>query len=121
MALPPRIKQKRNHTGRWRSPAHCDFVRSHACVVPGCTRLPIEVMHVRNGSDAAMGRKPSDWFTVSGCGGVDGHHAEQHRIGEASFEAKYGIDLLTLAGEFAAASPKAADIRRAKAERMEHA
>ena len=31
-----------------------------------------------------MGRKPSDWFTISLC---REHHAEQHTIGEASFEA----------------------------------
>ena len=115
--LPRRITREKNRTERWKSPAHLTFVRSHECIVPGCTRRPIEVMHVRRGSDAAMGRKPSDFFTVSGCGGPDGHHAEQHRLGEQSFEKKHGIDLLALASEFAAASPKAADIRRIKQER----
>lgn len=74
-------------------------------------------MHVRRGSDAAMGRKPSDFFTVSGCGGPEGHHGEQHRIGEQSFERRYGIDLLALAAEFCAASPKAREIAAAKQER----
>lgn len=117
MTLPRRIPKERNRSERWRSQAHCNFVRSHECIVPGCTRRPIEVMHVRNGSDAGLGRKPSDFFTVSGCGGLEGHHAEQHRIGEQSFAKKYGIDLLALAAEFASASPKAADIRNEKRER----
>jgi hypothetical protein len=121
MNLPPRIRQKRNRTDRWRSPSHRNFVRSHACCVPGCDRRPIEVAHVRRGSDGGTGRKPSDWNTISLCGGVEGHHAEQHRIGEESFEQRHGIDMRRLADSFAAVSPRSVDIRRAKAERMEHA
>jgi hypothetical protein len=71
-------------------------------------------MHIRAGSDAGTGRKPSDWFTVSGC---RDHHAEQHRIGEGPFERRHGIDLHTLAEEFAKASPKAAEIRAIRMER----
>lgn len=114
MTLPARLPKKRNRSERWRSAAHCNFVRSHHCIVPGCDSLPIEVAHVRTGSDAGMGRKPSDWFTVSLC---RDHHAEQHRIGEASFASRYVIDLHKLAAEFAAASPKAAEIRAEQRER----
>ena len=114
MALPNRIPKKRNRSGRWRSQAHCRFVGSHECVVPGCHERPIEVAHVRAGSDAGMGRKPSDWFTVSLC---KGHHAEQHRVGEGTFERSHGIDLHDLAAEFAAQSPKAAEIRIERKER----
>lgn len=71
-------------------------------------------MHVRRGSGAGVGQKPDDWNTVSGC---QGHHAEQHRIGEESFEDRYQIKLASLAAEFAAASPKAAEIRRIQQER----
>lgn len=117
MALPRRIPKEKNRSERWRSPAHCNFVRQHECCVPGCTNRPIEVAHVRNGSDAGMGRKPSDFYTISLCGGLDGHHAEQHRIGEDSFAKKYRIDLHALAAEFAAESPKAAEIRRVRQER----
>lgn len=117
MALPRRIPKQRNRSERWRSQAHCNFVRSHECVVPGCDRRPIEVAHVRSGSDAGLGRKPSDYFTVSMCGGPMGHHSEQHRIGEGPFERKHGIDLHALAAEFAAASPKAAEIRAEQRER----
>ena len=115
--LPRRIPKQKQQSLRWRSQAHCSFVRSHECCVPGCTARPIEVAHVRRGSDAGMGRKPSDYFTVSLCGGPAGHHAEQHRLGEQSFEQRYAIDLLALAQEFAEASPKAAEIRRVRQER----
>lgn len=104
--LPARIDRKshREHVGK-RSPGHCNFVRSHECIVPGCTRRPIEVAHVRRGTGGGVGLKPSDRWTVSMCGGPAGHHAEQHRIGEASFEAKYGVDLKALAEAFVEASP----------------
>ncbi len=117
MTLPRRIPKKGNRSERWKSPAHCTFVRSHECIVSGCTRRPIEVAHVRIGNVGGIGRKPSDYYTVSLCGGLDGHHAESHRIGDQSFQKKYGLDLRALADEFAAASPKAMQIRDAKRER----
>ena len=61
MALPAAY-QSRNSSDRWCHKPICSFVRSHECVVPGCGGRPIEVMHIRTGSDASMGRKPSDWF-----------------------------------------------------------
>ena len=112
--LPRRIAKDPKRSKRWRSPAHCSFVRSHECCVSGCRGRPIEVAHVRRGSDAGMGRKPSDWFTISLC---REHHAEQHTIGEASFEAKYTINMLTLAEEFAAASPKRREITAEQVKR----
>lgn len=48
-----------------------------------------------------MGQKPDDSLVYSGC---HVHHAESHRIGEASFQKKYGLDLLWIAAEFAAKS-----------------
>ena len=114
MALPRRIPKERKRSERWRSQAHCTFVRSHHCCVPGCEQMPIEVAHVRSGSDAGMGRKPSDWFTVSLC---RDHHSEQHRIGEGPFARLHAIDLHALAAEFAAQSPKAAEIRAIQRER----
>lgn len=113
--LPRRIPKQRNRSDRWHSPAHCNFVRSHECCVPGCAGRPIEVAHLRNGTDAGMGRKASDWFTISLCRDC---HAEQHRIGEPSFQTLHAIDMHALAAEFAAASPKAAEIRRVQNERM---
>jgi len=61
-----------------------------------------------------MGQRPDDWHTISLC---KTHHAEQHRIGEQSFAEAHRIDLRQLADEFAIFSPKAAEIRRIKAER----
>lgn len=64
--------------------------------------MPIEVAHVRRGTDGGTGLKPSDCWTISLC---HTHHASQHALGEASFEALHSIDMKALAREFAAASP----------------
>jgi Protein of unknown function (DUF968). len=112
--LPRRIAKAPKRSSRWRSQAHCSFVRGHECVVPGCHDRPIEVAHVRIGSGAGMGQKPDDFLTVSLC---RGHHAEQHAIGEASFALRHRVDLAQLADAFAAASPRASEIRAEKAAR----
>lgn len=49
-----------------------------------------------------MGRKTSDAYVLSLC---REHHAEQHRIGEQSFEARHGFRMLDKAREFFRASP----------------
>jgi hypothetical protein len=123
MTLPPRIRGPRGKAARKsagfdvpdddkpmmppkkvrRSPAHCNFVRDHTCCVPGCQGRPIEVMHVRTGTDGGTGLKPSDRWTIAGC---QEHHAEQHRIGEPEFERRYGIDMKELAQAFVKASPR---------------
>lgn len=113
--LPKRIPKERNRSERWRSQAHCGFVRSHECSVPGCAGRPIEVAHLRNGSDAGMGRKPSDFFTVSLCRAC---HAEQHRVGEATFWRTIAKrDPHQLAAEFCAGGPRKVQILQAKRER----
>lgn len=111
MTLPQRLPKKHARSERWRSPAHLNFIRSHHCCVPGCDQMPIQAAHVRRGSDAGTGRKPSDYFAVSLCWL---HHAIQHSIGEETFERQFGIDLHALALEFAQASPKRAEIARAR-------
>jgi hypothetical protein len=63
----------------------------------------IECAHVRLGTDGGVGLKPSDRWSISLC---SVHHAEQHRLGEAIFEKRYGIDLVAIANEFAARSPQ---------------
>lgn len=82
--------------------AHRAWVRKHRCSVRGCRQMPIECAHVRQGTDGGLGLKPSDKWTISLC---RDHHLEQHEIGEAAFEAKYDLDLLKLAAEFARRSP----------------
>lgn len=119
--LPRRIPKPAKRASRWKSTAHRDFVRSHACCTCG-SMVNIQAAHLRKGSGAGLGQKPDDWLLISLCGGDDGIsgcHAEQHRLGEEPFDRKHNIDSQGLAAMFAAASPKAADIRRAKAERMD--
>ena len=97
--LPPLRASSRPRPRDTRScPAHRAWVRRHACSVPGCLASPIECAHVRRGTDGGQSLKPSDRYTISLC---QAHHAEQHRIGEARFEARYAIDLKALADAFA--------------------
>lgn len=100
--LPARIKTKsaKADAGK-RSPAHRAWVRGHHCSVPGCHEMPVECAHIRRASNSGVGVKPADAFCVSLC---RDHHAESHR-GEVTFERKYGLDLMKLAGEFYRASP----------------
>lgn len=111
--LPKRIPKAPKRESRWRSLAHCNFVRGHACSVCG-SMVAIEVAHVRIGSGAGMAQKPDDWNTVSLCKPC---HASQHHVGERTFWQGAGIDPIALAEAFAKASPKAAEIRAKKAER----
>lgn len=109
--LPPRIPKTPKRASRWRSQAHCNFVRSHACSVCHSTAA-IEVAHVRLGSGAGMGQKPDDHRTVSLCHEC---HSRQHRLGEATFW--QGRDVEGLIEAFCKASPKAAEIRQVRYER----
>lgn len=102
IAIPKLRKPLRRLPNQRSYPAHRAWVRRHHCSVPGCEKLPIECAHVRRGTDGGKGLKPSDRWTLSLC---RTHHAEQHSIGEASFERRYKINLLELASEFAARSP----------------
>lgn len=102
--LPRRLQKEPrfNAPKRVRSPSHLAWVRGFECVVSGCPNMPIEAHHVRLGSHAGIGQKPGDDVTVSLC---VTHHREVH-LGEATFQKKYGLNLLSLAAEFANASPK---------------
>lgn len=114
--LPPRIPKKQKRASRWRSQAHCNFVRSHECCVLGCTGRPIEVAHVRNGSGAGIGQKPDDWRTVSLC---SYHHNYQHVVGELTFwrDEADGQDPEKLIAAFIKASPKRFEIEQVRKER----
>lgn len=110
--LPRRLPKKQKRASRWRSQAHCSFVRSHECSRNGCDGRPIEVAHVRMGSGAGVGQKPDDFRTVSLC---QFHHAMQHRVGEQSFWK--GFDVEALIAEFIKASPKRHEIEQVMKER----
>lgn len=108
--LPKRIPKAPKRASRWRSQAHCNFVRSHACSACGSVQA-IEVAHVRLGSGAGIGQKPDDWRTVSLCKIC---HGSQHQMGELTFWD--GIDVERLIGEFCKASPKRHEILDAQRE-----
>lgn len=110
--LPPKIPRKPKRSTRWRSQAHCNFVRRHACALGNCLGRPIEVAHVRIGSGAGVGQKPDDWRAVSLCAD---HHRLQHQYGEKTFW--LGFDVEALIEAFIQASPKRAEIMRIRKER----
>lgn len=62
----------------------------------------MECAHVRTGTDGGTSMKPSDKWTISLCKDC---HTEQHAVGEASFQAAYGINMKALAEAFYKASP----------------
>lgn len=121
MTLPQRISRKTcepKHKLRW--PSHLLWVRRHACCVCGALpskETPIEAAHVRAGYPAGTadwekggtGIKPADWWTVSLC---QEHHREQHNQGAETFEQRHGVDLISLAQEFASKSPRAFEMKR---------
>jgi 5-methylcytosine-specific restriction endonuclease McrA len=111
--LPARIPKKPKRASRWRSQAHCSFVRGHACSTCGST-AGIEVAHVRFGSGAGMGQKPDDWRTVSLCKEC---HQRQHAVGEPTFWS--GTPIEELIDAFISASPKRRDIEQAMRERKQ--
>lgn len=112
--MPRKIPKERKRASRWRSQAHCNHVRSHACSWNGCDQRPIEVAHVRIGSGAGIGQKPDDWRAVSLC---QFHHAQQHRVGEATFWK--GFDVEALIEAFIASSPRRQEIDRVRRERVD--
>lgn len=114
--LPRRRKAPKmnvSERGPLRCIPHLQFVRGFECCASGHGNCAgkIEAMHVRCGTDGRMGEKPGDNFSIPGC---SAHHREQHQIGEKTFAAKYGIDLLAIANKLWQISP-----HRRKAEAME--
>ena len=108
--LPPPVPKKPKRQTRWRSQAHLNFVRSRACSMCGST-VNVEAAHVRLGSGAGIGFKPDDYRAVSLCGGLEGCHATQHRVGERTFW--NGKDVEALIAAFIKASPKRREIEDA--------
>lgn len=119
--LPRRLPKEPKRASRWRSLAHCAWIRGFACCVCGST-TNIEVAHVRLGSKCGMGQKPDDWRTVPLCAGPHsnnleqlGCHNRQHIVGEQTFWK--GRDVETLIAEFIKASPRRAQIEQEMRER----
>jgi hypothetical protein len=72
---------------------HLTFVRQLSCVACG-KAAPSEAAHVRSGSDAGAGMKPSDRYSVSLCTRC---HALQHQFGELTFWSALRTDPLNVA------------------------
>lgn len=86
-----------------RSASHRKWVRGHECAVLGCASTSnIECAHVEGSGTKGMGMKAADVYTIPLCRDC---HAERHRIGWRTFDARYGLDALALAKELAAKSP----------------
>lgn len=113
--LPPRIPKKPKRATRWKSTAHRDFVRGHACCKCG-SMTAVEFAHVRMGSGAGMGQKPDDWRGVSLCHDCHtGGGQAQHNVGEQSFWR--GVDVEGLIRAFIQESPRRRQIEDAMRER----
>ena len=116
--LPPRIPKPAKRASRWKSTAHRDFVRSHACCNCGST-VNVEFAHVRAGSGAGIGQKPDDWHGVSLC--HDCHIGDQHTKGEPNFWQRYyartGTSVSELIAAFIKASPRRQQIEQTMRER----
>ena len=89
-----RAKRARRFARQFRSAAFVEWIHARACAVPNCLRGPCEAAHARS---RGAGGTADDVLAL--CGGPDGHHAEQHRIGVRSFEKLRGIILLDSAAE----------------------
>ena len=114
--LPRRKEKAPKRASRWRSTAHLNWIRGFVCHRCG-SDVNVQAAHVRIGSGAGMSQKPDDWRVVPLCNPTDGSgcHALQHQQGERTFWK--GVDIETVLEEFAAASPRAAQIRAEKAAR----
>ena len=95
-------REKARETASRECPAHRAWVRRHHCCVLGCPGRNIECAHVRRDTDGGLALKPSDRWSISLC---RDHHVEQHQIGEARFEKRYGTDMRELALQFSRRSP----------------
>lgn len=99
-----KLPKKAKRETRFRSQRHLTHVRGHACVVCDAS-APIEAAHVRLGSGAGMGQKPHDYLAVPLCGGADGCHPKQHRMGEETFWRKAEKDPQAIIAALIATSP----------------
>ena len=84
-------RRKRRFARQYDSAAYVEWIHARPCAVPRCRRGPCDAAHARSRGAGGTAR-----HVLPLCGGPSGHHAEQHRIGVRSFEAKYRIVLLDI-------------------------
>lgn len=102
----PKPKMGTREETRVRSASHLRWVRGFCCSIMGrgsheCAGN-IEAHHVKEDTDGCLGKKPSDEFAVPLCSVA---HAELHNGGEATFQGRYGVDLLAIAARLWRTSP----------------
>ena len=120
--LPARAPKKQKRATRWKSQAHRRFVtKEFACAFRETVERVREGAHVRIGSGAGVGEKPDDWRMVGLCGGPEGCHARQHRVGErtfwAEYEAQHGQSVEDLIASLIKASPRRSEIEQEMRDR----
>ena len=91
--IPRQVARSKSKPEFRRRAQHLAFVRQLSCVACG-KAAPSEAAHVRLGTDAGMGIKPSDRYSVSLCTSC---HELQHRFGELRFWSVLRIDPLNVA------------------------
>lgn len=101
------LQRRHKNSGRQnagiRSASHRAWIRKFECAVlgPDCGGR-IECAHIEGSGTKGMGMKAADVFTIPLC---SFHHAERHRIGWRTFDARHGLDALALAKDLARQSP----------------
>jgi len=102
--LPRRHKNSGKAAKERKFPTHLQWVRGFACICfkHGSCEGKIEAAHVDYAGGKGMGIKVPDYHAVPACAY---HHAESHRIGIKTFEAKYGVSFLAEAQKLARVSP----------------
>jgi len=116
MNLIRKIQKAKPRTDRWKSQRHLKHVRSHACCACD-SEVNIEAAHLRNETDGGMGRKPSDYFALPLCGGPEGCHARQHRVGEETLWSVIGKDPFAIIEALIASSPMRSEINGVRSDR----
>ena len=72
-----------------RSKKYLEWIRKQSCVVSWFEDCPVVAHHVRQGSHAGMGQKPSDYWTLPL---IQTEHQKLHNDGERDFWAHYNTD-----------------------------
>lgn len=88
-----RVRKARLAEHQYGPAGYGDWLRSLACVVPGCRDERIECAHVRSRGAGGTWEDQVPLCTV--------HHSEQHALGVRTFARRYGLDLADLAAAHA--------------------
>jgi hypothetical protein len=85
---------------QWLRGREC-FLAGHALggcgLAPFPRQSPVEAAHVPHKASKGMATKSTDAFAMSLC---QRHHDEQHNMGWATFQLKYGFNAVDVAGDY---------------------